>query len=85
MFLHEIEVEAGGAGGLAALRRVSEALAERYGSEVRRWPHDKLGAGLALAAIARSRGAQGLVSAAGDLRAPGYDAIERHLRDRRCA
>lgn len=79
--IFEIEVELRPAGSLEALQQILSALESHYGSEVRRWPHDKLASGLALATIARSEGVEGLLTPAGALHAEGFDAIDRHLRE----
>jgi inorganic triphosphatase YgiF len=77
--LFEVEVEVGGSP--KALRGIVETLEGIYGSELRRWPHDKLATGLALRRIFETGGLDPLLRADGSLRPAGYAAIDRDLRE----
>ena len=77
LFEVEVEVE----GSPEPLRGIVETLERVYGSELRRWPHDKLATGLALRRIFESEALDSLVRADGTLRPEGYAAIDRELRE----
>jgi hypothetical protein len=76
LFEVAVEVE----GSPEPLRGIVETLEEAYGSELRRWLHDKLATGLALRRIFETEGLDPLLRPDGTLRPAGYRAIDRDLR-----
>jgi CYTH domain len=79
--LHEVEVEAKGAGGadLATVERVMAALRQRFGDELAPWPHGKLVTGHAIQALLDAGRLDGLRDPDGTLRPAAYQRIAAHL------
>jgi inorganic triphosphatase YgiF len=77
--LHEVEVEAKGAGDLATVAAVAERLRERFGAALRPWPHGKLATGQAVAALAAAGHLDGLLDPDGTLRPLAYEVLAAQL------
>jgi hypothetical protein len=79
--LHEVEVEAKGAGrgDPATVERVTAALRQRFGDELAPWPYGKLATGHAIQALLAAGGLDGLRDPDGTLRPAAYQRIAAHL------
>jgi hypothetical protein len=77
---HEVEVEARGPAGEAALARLEDALLALFPGELRPWPHSKQATGAATEALLSAGDAAGMVAPDGDLAPCAYERIDRYLR-----
>lgn len=79
---HEVEVEARGAGGTAALEALERALVALFPGELRPWPHSKQATGSAVEALLSGADADALLGPEGDLVPAAYGRIDAHLAGR---
>ncbi|HEX2188261.1 MAG TPA: CYTH domain-containing protein [Longimicrobiaceae bacterium] len=79
---HEVEVEARGEEGAAALEELEDALAGLFAGELRAWPHSKQATGKAVEALLAGPGGEGLVGPGGDLVPAAYERIDAYLGGR---
>lgn len=76
---HEVEIEARGDRGAAALEPMVDALLARFPSQLRPWHHSKLVTGKAAAALLETGLLNRFLSENGDIEPPAYDMIADYL------
>lgn len=76
---HEVEVEARGEPGAAALEALEHALAALFPGELLPWPHSKQATGRAVETLLADPDAAGLLGPGGDLAPGAYARVDRLL------
>ena len=80
--LHEVEIEAKTAPGVAAIMPITADLTAMFGDELQVWDHPKLAIGFALEELLEQGALEGLIDLDGNLKPAAHDKIDDLLRKR---